>query len=342
MSAKFQQIPLPSHYSPARVSEVWRVPYQQLAGDARKWAGMHELKPSSQDTFKIHLFLVDVQNTFCIPGFELFVGGNSGTGALDDNRRLCEFIYRNLASLTAITATMDTHLTYQIFHQTFWVDAAGNPPPPYTLIALEDVAAGKWRVNPQMAVLFNKAMPELQAYADHYVRQLSRSGKYTLTIWPFHALLGGIGHAIVSAVEEAIFFHSIARVSRPAYEIKGDEPFTEHYSVIKPEVMQDEHGRPIGRKSSRLMELLQSQDVLVIAGQAKSHCVAFTVSDLLEEINQVDPKLAGKVFLLEDCSSPVVIPGVVDYTQPAAELFAGFAKAGMHMVKSTTPIDEWF
>ncbi len=173
------------------------------------YAHMHQLKPAAQDAFKMHLFLVDVQNTFCIPGFELFVGGRSGTGAVDDNRRLCEFIYRNLASITAISATMDTHLTYQIFHQTFWVDAAGDPPPPLTLITLEDVVAGKWRVNPQMAALFNKPMPELQAYADYYVRQLSLSGKYALTIWPFHALLGGIGHAIVSAVEEAILlpFH---------------------------------------------------------------------------------------------------------------------------------------
>ena len=70
--------------------------------------------------------------------------------------------------------------------------------------------------------------------------------------------------------------------------------------------------------------------------------MAFTISDLLEEINQVDPQLAVKVFLLEDCTSPVVIPDVVDYTQSATELYAGFAKAGMHVVKSTTPIDEWF
>ena len=342
MSERFRQTPIPSHYTPAKVGEVWRVPYQKIAEDARQYAIVHQLKPAIQDAFKLHLFLVDVQNTFCIPGFELFVGGRSGTGAVDDNRRLCEFIYHNLASITAISATMDTHLTYQIFHQTFWVDADGNPPPPYTLIAVEDVTGGKWRVNPQIAALFDKSMVELKAYADYYVRQLSRSGKYTLTIWPFHALLGGIGHAIVSAVEEAIFFHSIARVSRLAYEIKGDEPFSEHYSVIKPEVMQDEHGHPIGRKSSRLMEILQSHDALIIAGQAKSHCVAFTVSDLLEEINQVNPQLADKVFLLEDCTSSVVIPNVVDYTQTAADLFTQFAKAGMHVVKSTTPIDEWF
>ena len=54
--------------------------------------------------------LIDVQNTFCIPDFELYVGGRSGHGAVEDNIRLCEFIYRNLGNITHITATMDTHL----------------------------------------------------------------------------------------------------------------------------------------------------------------------------------------------------------------------------------------
>ena len=43
----------------------------------------------------------------------------------------------------------------------------------------------------------------------HYTRALAEGGKYQLTIWPYHALLGGIGHALVSAVEEAFFFHGI-------------------------------------------------------------------------------------------------------------------------------------
>jgi nicotinamidase-related amidase len=74
---------------------------------------------------------------------------------------------------------------------------------------------------------------------------------------------------------------------------------------------------------------------VVIAGQAKSHCVAWTVSDLLEDINAVNPKLAQKVYLLEDCSSPVVVPGVVDHTDAANAAYERFAKAGMHLVKST-------
>src|SRR3989304_4362777 len=92
-----KELPIPPHFNPDRVSEVWRVPYQQRAEEAERWARENDLRPASSDKFRISLVPVDVQNTFCIPGFELFVGGRSGTGAVEDNRRLSQFIYRNLA-----------------------------------------------------------------------------------------------------------------------------------------------------------------------------------------------------------------------------------------------------
>jgi nicotinamidase-related amidase len=79
----------------------------------------------------------------------------------------------------------------------------------------------------------------------------------------------------------------------------------------------------------------------VIAGQAKSHCVAWTIDDLLRGTAARDPALTAKVYLLEDCSSPVVVPGVVDYTEEADAAFARFADAGMHVVRSTDPIETW-
>ena len=78
----------------------------------------------------------------------------------------------------------------------------------------------------------------------------------------------------------------------------------------------------------------------MIAGQAKSHCVAWTIDDLLEGTRD-DRRLAEKIYLLEDCSSPVVVPGVVDYTDEADAAFARFAAAGMHVVRSTDAIDSW-
>ena len=80
---------------------------------------------------------------------------------------------------------------------------------------------------------------------------------------------------------------------------------------------------------------------MMIAGQAKSHCVAWTIDDLLNEILTVDKKMAQKVYLLEDCSSPVVIAGVVDYTDQADAAFQRYADAGMHVVRSTDPIASW-
>jgi nicotinamidase-related amidase len=80
---------------------------------------------------------------------------------------------------------------------------------------------------------------------------------------------------------------------------------------------------------------------VIVAGQAKSHCVAWTIDDLFTEIQQINPNLAKKVYLLEDCTSPVVVPGVVDYTEAADAAFERFAAAGMHLVKSTEPFLSW-
>jgi nicotinamidase-related amidase len=75
-----------------------------------------------------------------------------------------------------------------------------------------------------------------QRYLHHYTRRLKEGGKYDLTIWPYHAMLGGIGHALVSCIEEAIFFHTMARQSQPDFQVKGRNPLTENYSVLRPEV----------------------------------------------------------------------------------------------------------
>ncbi|GAB4459805.1 MAG: hypothetical protein Kow0070_15210 [Anaerolineales bacterium] len=331
-------LPIPNFFDAASVGAVWRVPYEERAGQAREWAHRHGLKPASADQSRTWLLLIDVQNTFCVPEFELFVGGRSGRGAVEDNARLCQFIYRNLGNITHITATMDTHKTLQVFHAIFFVDANGDHPAPYTDIHLSDLRGGKWTFNPALASQFGIAPEYGQQMMIHYAEELEKKGKYALTIWPYHAMLGGIGHALVSAVEEALFFHSIARAAQYDIEIKGDKPFTENYSAIGPEVLSGPMGETLGVRNTKFIEQLQQFDRLIIAGQAKSHCVAWTVSDLLEDIQATDPDLAKKVYLLEDCASPVVVPGVVDHTDAADAAFQRFAQAGMKIVKSTDEI----
>ncbi|MGB7445169.1 MAG: isochorismatase [Coleofasciculaceae cyanobacterium] len=338
-----KQLPIPSHFDTAKVGEVWRVPYQERASQARDWAKKYQIKSAAEDKTRICLLLIDVQNTFCLPDFELFVAGQSGLGAVEDNVRLCEFIYRHLGIISTIVPTMDTHQAMQVFHPIFWINAVGEHPAVMSAISLEDVERGVWQVNPAMVGSVGKGdYQALQNYALHYVRQLNIDSKYPLTIWPYHSMLGGIGHALVSAVEEALFFHCIARNSQIHYELKGDNPLTENYSVLSPEVLEDAEGEPIAQKKTALINYLLEFDFLIVAGQAKSHCLAWTVSDLLNEIEQQDGSLAQKVYLLEDCTSPVVVPGVVDYTKQADEAFQRFAEAGMHVVKSTDEIECLF
>jgi nicotinamidase-related amidase len=292
--------------------------------------------------------LIDVQNTFCLPDFELFVGGRSGMGAVEDNIRLCEFIYGNLHCLTEIVATLDTHTAMQIFHPLFWVSPTGEHPAPMTLIDYQQVVAGEWQVNPAIAPNLNPNLAPnlnptdliaLQNHGRHYAQKLSQDGKYPLTIWPYHAMVGGIGHALVSSVEEACFFHNLARASQTRFEIKGNNPLTENYSVLRPEVLEGADGQAISQKNNPLIQRLLDFDRVIIAGQAKSHCVAWTIADLLTEVQALEPQLAQKVYLLEDCTSPVVVPGVVDFTEQANQTFAQFAKAGMRIIESTTMLD---
>jgi len=312
---------LPRHFQPERVGEVWRVHYEERARDAEAWAREQGVTPASEDRLRVCLVAVDIQNTFCTPGFELFV-----PGAVEDSRRLCEFVYRNLGVITEIVPTLDTHQAIQIFHAAFLMDKDGNRPAPYTLVSAEDVELGRWRIDPDIGV-----DPD---YLLRYTQELERGGRYQLTVWPYHAMLGGVGHALVSAVEEAFFFHAIARRIAPAFEIKGFNPLTEHYSMLGPEVMGEKNEALIGR-------LLLSFDAVVFAGQAKSHCVAWTIDDLLSHPAAEEQELARRMYLLEDCTSPVVVPGVVDYTEEADDAVRRFADAGMHVVRSTDPIESW-
>jgi nicotinamidase-related amidase len=335
------ELPIPPHFDPDRVGEVWRVPYEDRAREAPEWAQRHGLRPAAADAFRLCLLAVDVQNTFCVPGFELFVGGRSGTGAVDDNRRLCEFIYRNLGTITQVLPSLDTHDAMQVFHAIWLVDDEGNHPDPYSLVSAEEVAAGRWQVNEAVAEALGIDAEYARRHLSHYTRALAEGRKYELTVWPYHAMLGGIGHALVSAVEEAVFFHGVARQSRPEFQVKGNNALTEHYSMLGPEVTEGPDGDRIADRNAALIEKLLSFDAVVVAGQAKSHCLAWTIDDLLADESVRERGLAERTYLLEDCTSPVAVPGIVDYTDEADAAFERYVDAGMHVVRSTDSIESW-
>jgi nicotinamidase-related amidase len=110
--------------------------------------------------------------------------------------------------------------------------------------------------------------------------------------------------------------------------------------MLGPEVTEGPDGDALEGKNTKLIERLLTFDAVIVAGQAKSHCMAWTIDDLLEH-DEVRERLAERTYLLEDCTSPVVVPGVVDYTDAANAAFERYAAAGLHVVRSTDPIESW-
>jgi nicotinamidase-related amidase len=346
MTAKIT--PLPNHYTAADAGRwSYRPDDAALATTAGPWRTAHDIRPAASDEDRLHLLLIDVQKDFCFPEGSLYVGGRSGTGAVDDSRRIAEFIYRNLGAVSDITTTMDTHFAYQIFSPSFWLDRDGQPLTAHRVITAEQLGRGEVRPNPAVAKwLCAGNYAWLSKQVRYYCEQLEAAGKYQLYLWPPHCLLGSDGHALAGVVHAARMFHAFVRGAQSWVEVKGGNPLTENYSVLRPEVLSRFDGQSLAQRNTGFVKTLLGADRVVIAGQAASHCVKSTIDDLLVEIVAIDPGLARKVYLLIDCMSAVTVPDgtggfAVDFTTAADDALARFADAGMHLVKSTDLIADW-
>ena len=320
-------LPLPQLYDPAKVGQLYLEDAGRVAEHAKEYLLQHSVQPAGRDQFRIAAFGIDVQIGFCLPGASLFV-----PGAVEDTRRTIEWIYRNADKITALHFSMDTHRVFQIFHPAWWTDVEGKNPPPFTTITSEDVKKGRWRPI---------AHP---AESLEYTKRLEQSGKYVLTIWPYHTLLGGVSHALVPAMMEAAIFCAILRNHQTHFETKGTHAMTENYSVLSPEVLELS-GRPVGEFNAPFFKMLMEYDRIYVFGQAKSHCVLSTLVDLRARIQATDPSLVDKIYILEDAMSPVPpppldpLPPELDFPRVAERAFEEFRRAGMHVVKTTDPVE---
>ncbi len=343
------ELPLPPFYEAANAERSGYSPDQSaLFAAAADWRKLHSIAPAGKDPLNTHLLLIDAQRDFCFPEGSLYVGGRGGKGALDDNRRTAEFILRNLARITNITVTLDTHHAFQIFFASFWVDEAGQPLQAHREVTAADLEAGRARPNPDIASwLCGGDLEWLTRQALHYCRELETAGRYKLYLWPPHCIAGSVGSALAGVVHEARMFHSFVRSAQSWTEAKGDNPLTENYSVLRPEVLTQFDGhKPLAARNDALLGRLLAADMLLVAGQASSHCVKSTVDDLLEAIEAKDPALAKKVYLLTDCMSAVAVPDgkggfVADFTAQADAALARYSAAGMHLVRSADPMSGW-
>lgn len=334
-------LPLPAHYDPATTSDWGNSPdHFAVLQQAIEWQVEHQIAASSDDATNTHLMLIDLQRDFCFPAGTLYVGGRSGRGALDDTRRVVEFIYRHLDEITQISATLDTHTAFQIFTPSFWVDRHGAHPPEHTIITTEDILSERFSPNPRVASwLGDGSLDWLKKHVLHYTRTLEREGRYTLYLWPPHCIVGSDGHVLAGAVQKARLFHAYARDVESPSILKGDNPLTEHYSALRPEVMTNADGSSLGRRNEELIQTLFDADRVIFAGQAASHCVRSTLDDLIDEARRVDPELLRRFVVLTDCMSAVAVPegdGTyrVDFTPEVDRSFERWAEAGVQLRKS--------
>lgn len=342
----------PEFYA-AENAALWgyRPNYRLIAEAAVDHAHDRHIMPSSSDPKKVVLMPIDVQRDFCFPEGALFVGGRSGRGAIDDSRRLAEFIYRELPHITAICPALDTHEAFQIFSPMFWRDEQDHPLRPHDMIdgdltiLRSGTPVGHALPSMQAAEVCGMRYVELVRQVSFYCKKVlegGHSGKYMLYVWPEHCLLGSEGHNLVGVIEEARAFHAYTRGAQNSNELKGQYPLSENYSVFSPEVTERFDGSGvIAFRNERFLNKILSYDAVIVAGQASSHCVQSSIDDLLKEIMRRDPRLATKIYILSDCMSAVVVPGGPDFTDAATAALKRFSDAGMHIVRSTDSLSSW-
>ncbi len=324
---------LPKFYSREDASAIRVERAGLVAEEAKK---NEALGPAREDRERIAAFGIDAQIAFCHPEGSLFV-----PGAVEDTTRALEFFYARLDRITTMVLSLDTHRVHQIFHPSFWVNRDGDHPAPFTVITKDDVAHGAW-----IPVRDRDACVE-------YVAKLEAAGKYVLTIWPYHALLGGVSHALVPAVMELAMFHALARDTETIFETKGENALTENYSVLSPEVTElaslKENAR-VGAFNVELFDLLMSHDRVYVFGQAKSHCVLSTLFDIRSQIEKTAGgnarALAKKIFVLQDTMSPVPppppavlggpLPPALDFPRVAERGLEALGAFGMNIVTTTS------
>ena len=316
-------LPIPEIYKPDQVGRLYVERAALVAETAESYREHHQIQSSAQDKERIAAFGIDCQIGFCHPQASLFV-----PGAVEDTQRVIEWIYRNLGQITGLHFSMDTHRVFQIFHPAFWIDTNGHHPDPFTVVTVDDVRSGRW-----MPIAHPKECLE-------YCRQLEAQGKFVLSIWPYHTLLGGISHALVPALMEAAIFHSLVRRRQTHFETKGTHAMTENYSVLSPEV-EELGGQIVGFFNTSFFKMLMEYDRIYVFGQAKSHCVLSTLKDIQTRIETTDPCLAQKIWILEDATSPVPappldpLPAELNFPVVADRAFDEFKRAGMNIVRTT-------
>lgn len=259
---------------------------------------------------KNHLLIIDPQNDFCAPNGALYV-----QGAEKDMQRLADMIDKYRKHINGITVTFDVHKSFHIASPVFWIDAeTGTHPEVFTIIKRKDVTSGRYYAS----------IPAYQKLAEYYVWELENNGRYELCIWPPHCIVGSSGTNIYKPLYEAIERYSSEVYNSIEYIYKNNDSFTEQYSVLRADVSMGEKSNVYA--SSRIAHIVAENDVIFVAGEALSHCVANSMLDIAKYIS----KDLKKFILLSDASS-----SVTGFDELSDTFLDKAADLGMRCIKST-------
>ena len=258
----------------------------------------------------VALLVIDPQNDFCSPKGQLPV-----VGADMDMLRLSDWIMKNYMNLNNIQVTLDSHHRLHIAHAICWLGKDGKEPACFTTITAADVDNGTWRAK----------NPGFQKRFSDYVHQLEANKRYQLCIWPEHCLIGSEGAAIYPDLYKAMCKWE-SRFAVAGKVTKGSNIFTEHYSALKADV--EDPGDETTKFNEKLVNLLNENDEIIVAGEALDFCVANTIRDIIEYFSPEDSK---KLVLLKDCSSAIYPKGALE-----TDFLKFFASAGGRISDTAT------
>lgn len=255
--------------------------------DILKQANDEHLAPSKQARERVLFLGIDVQQDF------MDNGALGVSGAHGDVERMTRFIYNNMENISNIAVSIDTHTPHQIFHPCWWIDENGNNPAPYTAITLADLDSGKWRavINP--------------VASRDYVEHLEQDGKKTLVVWSYHCIQGTTGCALENQFANMVYFHSVARKAVVQRLVKGQDPLSEMYGILKPEYDRK------GYINLDFLTKMDDYDKIVIAGEARDYCVYESLKQMLD-YHANNTEVLRKIYVLEDCMSAIGEPAEVD------------------------------
>lgn len=249
---------------------------------------------------KIALLIIDPQNDFCdLPKSYLPTSQFSEValepqlavaGAHADMLRLADFMHRGQAGLSNIIVTLDSHHRVGIERPALWKNADGTPMQPFTQIRAADVRAGKYLLRDP------RHTERVLAYLD----ALEAGGRYIHMVWTPHCEIGTWGHNVHADVRAAYIHWEEQNLGVVSKVFKGSNPWTEHYSAVQAEVPVTDD--PNTHTNQALLADLKSADLVLIAGEAGSHCVKATTEHIVQNFG---PANLSKLVILQDTISPV-------------------------------------